>query len=441
MFGAACEILLRVAPAVDPDRLLWEARHLPPTPSMPVWGGIASGVVRFLCRFGTLLLRGGRVPSEPRPAASAIWFYATTKKQARCLQPLAELVPGSWLIEDIHTPPQVAWRQHLLALPFLPWLLVRLLRADPETRQRLGHHFADGWLGYGLTAAWYLRLRRQRPALLVLANDHSLRPRAAHLAARLAGIPTAFVQHAGAGAVEPPLDFDLVCLHGRRSLMVYAAKGPLPPNVYLCGAVLPVVVKTAPPPRRAGCLAFTPGLFDGVGPVGAAIAAVRAAMPALRILLKPHQRSANWPQWQLLADRVGASLAGRQAADAAFFAAVDGIVAGDSYILLEAAALGLPVYWLPPAGASGDQYGFAAEGLFEPLGDVAALLAALRQGAVYPAPEKLRLFLEGWEPGVPPQAAAERIARLLADRVAGGRPVGWEQTSLPGCPAPVWLPR
>jgi len=278
---------------------------------------------------------------------------------------VAARIPHSLLI---HETGPAATLIRWYGLPFLPILLWRIWRLPPAVRSRFLRDLNAIWSAYGEYLNWRSILS-QGVRLLVLANDHSLRPRIAWQAARDSKVPVAYLQHASVGGWEPRLQFDYSFLFGRQTLEVYAGRGSPIGQVFLAGCVGQV-----PPPAPDGVVGICPGLTDPIENVIATAKTIAAG----RQVMRPHPRDLRMEDWHKAADQAGMAFSDpRRERSDGFISGVETVIAGDSNILLEAIRAGRKAVRMVAGREFSDQYGFVSSGLVRWLDD--------RDGADTPA--------------------------------------------------------
>lgn len=115
------------------------------------------------------------------------------------------------------------------SLPFiiyLPYILLdRLNRRDLILLHK----------AFGLTSLFSSLLIKQRPRLVVFANDHIPDARSFILACKNAGVKTAYIQHGSVSKYFPPLEFDLALLESQYSKDIYTSNKKSNSRIELIG--------------------------------------------------------------------------------------------------------------------------------------------------------------------------------------------------------------
>ena len=387
----------------------------------------AVGLLRFGYRMGATLLRERR---SARPASDSpeVLFAIETLNQYEAVRPILahverHLVLG--LLEPFERPfPEGS--AHLRSLRYLPALLRRA--RDPRGWSREGFRRALHlyWLTYGYYLTAVRELQALRPRLVVVSNDHGMRPRTFARAARDTGIPVAYVQHASVTDKFPPLSFDISFLDGMDAAEKYAAVGTTSGKAYLVGIAKADAVRQRRRPkgpiRRLGVCV---NLVDPLPQVVRTLREVAAALPEVEVLLRPHPSDSR-PWRSSVAVEVSD---GRAERSFEFLGRVDAIVSGPSNIILEAALARVPAIFLDFAGRGGDGYGFVDAGLCPVATDAADVRnLVLGLGALRPSLERALRRFHATSGSAYDGRSAELVGALIGSFLTGGgEPVRWRR--------------
>ncbi|MBR7887578.1 hypothetical protein J9B83_01400 [Marinomonas sp. A79] len=101
----------------------------------------------------------------------------------------------------------------------LPFLYIKVLRRKHDVE--LNQYFSIYCRPYVLLPFFFQLLKKTRPNIVVMSNDHNVSNRSLRLAAELLNIKTLYVQHASVSNFFPPLEFDYALLDGRESFYKY----------------------------------------------------------------------------------------------------------------------------------------------------------------------------------------------------------------------------
>lgn len=364
-------------------------------------GGLGWNVLRFLgggVRSWRTLDRHGESHLRGRIVAAA-----TSHNQMRVIDALRKSSPEA---EEAIAPLALVTRPRLPGLPFplAQAYLVSLLQLGQTYRaarmaqgyRRLGWHYAGS--EYALTPGFLQTaqalLRRTRPGLVLVCNDHLMRTRVLARAAHDLGVPTAYVQHASVTDRFPPLFTSVALLDGRDALDKYLAAGPSSSRVFLTGSPLHDALgragATSQPSGRVGvCL----NANDHPSLTAELVRRLQEAPWVDEVEVRTHPRD-HRPWARLLQEEGCTALKVVSAVEEPiehFLARVGRVVAGDSNVHLEAAVFGRPSVRLDPGERPVDAYGFVRAGLMRTAADPAAAVAELARAQVAPA-EVLRHF-------------------------------------------------
>jgi hypothetical protein len=319
-------------------------------------------VKRFVGVFW-LALQALREPrTYARPIQRKIFIVATSDNQVHAVQPVVDRLGAAAVAGDRAFGEWIRRRASLYALPFLPVLILRCLRATAYQRATLPASFSNYWLSYGLFLAACVMLR-DRPSLVVLSSDHTTLPRTMAFAARFLGIPTAFIPHAGVTKGLPPLCFDAAFLDGLHAAQQYARAGPSNTVVFLAGVPrLDAILQR--PPRESRRLAVCPALRDDAASVLELLSQAITVLPAGAVTIRPHPKEPAKQRYVQAALALGCVYSDAQKEPAGnVLQTVDIVVCGDSHLIAEARVARRWVVFFAPRGATGDQYGYIADGL------------------------------------------------------------------------------
>lgn len=247
---------------------------------------------------------------------------------------------------------------------FIPTYLY-LRKHEPRAPQVFDAVFAaQGWL-----EAFQRIVKTFRPEAIVFSNDHSMVPRALFYAAKSAGIPTIYVQHASISPYMPPLEFDLSLLEGNDALEKYKAKGieGLAKLVGMPRFDSYINRRRQTKKKVINIVGIAYNTVDSLERVLELCQALRQEVPGLHLLVRPHpkdQRKINIPVadgtpiFTLSDSKTGSPFD--------FILQCDFLIAGDTSIHLEASMLDIESIYFN-LGAEGaklnDLYGYIQNGL------------------------------------------------------------------------------
>lgn len=380
-------------------------------------------------------------PAKPWPALppGKIVVWADTENQRRCALPLLPHLPDAIHcsfregadLRLTYEQPNEAGRRFRWTLA-RAWLFSggywkRSLASMPQSyRWACGHFFTF--------REWF---RESRPALVLVANDHSTAHRACSLAAKSLGIPTAFLQHASTGEEPAPLHYDLAFLDSETDLERYREREPWMTDH--CRAFVQGNPQHDPSVevRRSFPKDSTVGLCVSSEPeLRAAIDLSRLAAEAgWKAMVRPH------PSFALQAATFVAGMEDIRLSDSksestlSFLEQVTCVVSGLSSIIRDAVIAGrTALLYEPFRRAAGDWYGFEKAGLCALLADADAFRGYLAAPSSFaPSAETVRRFHASF--GTPWEGqSALVVAGVIRRFLSGGDPAGGDAFM----PGPTW---
>lgn len=305
----------------------------------------------------------GDTGRSSEPVRDRLFFVASSDNHVHAIRPVLERLGEGAVLGESRFNERLQQRGALWALPFVPVLTWRCLRASAQQRSTLAASLHTYWLAYGLFVAAAREFAKAPPSLVVLGSDHAFLPRVVGAAARFCGVPTAFIPHDGVTRGLPPLEFDYAFLDGVHMARAYRQCGPSTTSVLLAGVprLDPVIQHRRAPGRR---LALCPALRDD------ATAVLELLEEAVRVLspdavsIRPHPREPMRERYVAAARNFGCRFSDARVESAGdFLKWADIVVCGDSNLLAEARVARRWVVFFDPNNQSGDQYGYIADGL------------------------------------------------------------------------------
>ena len=300
--------------------------------------------------------------ARERVPVGAVVAAVETRNQRDALAPVAALLPEAVLVnlEAESGLPFPSLTAYLVATALWPLPWVRYATANRYVQRSYAHVFHHYWLTYGWYPVARMWLRRVRPQIVLVANDHNMKTRTLAMAAHDEGIPTAYLQHASVTDKFPPLNFDLAFLDGRDALEKYAAIGPAPGAIFLVGPPKYDAFHEARNRSRSlARLGVCTNLLDPTDRVEAVCLELRRRHPDLPLVLRPHPGDSRpWAVWA--AERGITFSDARTELSFAFLRHVDAMVVSDSNIALEALLMNVAVIRYDFAERGVDHYGFLA---------------------------------------------------------------------------------
>lgn len=331
--------------------------------------GIFIRIGSFLWRIVCLikhLPKSMQMPSVPKGVPL---FFVTTNNQTVTLLPIAESMNNANLIGingfGNHQLPLLP--AYILSLMFFPVVLAKFIQSRDMARQSFRYVFDAYWLSYGYYIFLCCLLKKIRPSILIMANDHIMWTRTFLRAAKDENIQTIYFQHASVTDRFPPLEFDYALLDGLDAAHKYAECGKSLTKVLLIGiprfdryyASLNLVgdVKT---------IGICVGLLNSLEEVKSIMLALNTLLQDINFLLRPHPGDDRCDEWEKFAVESGWSFSnGKEENTFGFLSRVDAILAGDSNILLEAVLMNVVGIYYDFSGKKLDWYGFCENGLVD----------------------------------------------------------------------------
>ncbi|MDQ4140486.1 MAG: hypothetical protein M3142_08160 [Bacteroidota bacterium] len=224
-------------------------------------------------------------------------------------------------------------------------------------------------------------LKKYRPQAIIFANDHNTDPRALLLAAKAAGIPTIYLQHASVSTSFPPLSFDLNLLEGQDSLNKYQSCGPVFGQVKLIG--MPKADKYLQNKNQRTTIqsiAVCANIIDETDLIKQLLTKLVQEFPDKTLSFRPHPSDRrNFNFIHNLGTPIHFSDARAEPAFD-FLKKQDAIIAADSSIHLEAVMLNiLSIYYrLEKSNFINDYYGYVRHNLVEKASDLNQLVSIIR---------------------------------------------------------------
>lgn len=296
----------------------------------------------------------------------SVFLFASSTNQKNSLLPLLEYTEKNWQWVDVSHLPTTAsnyfplFLAHILALPFLPFVLSRYWSSHGYKRRSFSFAFDTYWLTYGYYIAAHIWLRKWRPKAILVANDHLMPFRTVCQVASELDIPTLYLQHAPVTSSFPALRFDYAFLNGTDALAEYEQCGFSQTKVFLTGS--PKFDKYANLANRSETIHSIGICLNGLDPterIEELVTRLINQLPDLNFVLRPHPRDTRMDKWKTLANEFNIVLSDANTQlSYEFMQDVDAIIAGDSGIIVEAILMNVyPIYY-DYALEKRDNYGY-----------------------------------------------------------------------------------
>lgn len=226
----------------------------------------------------------------------------------------------------------------------------------------------------------YRIIKRNKPKAIIFSNDHLVISRALLLAANDLRINTYYIQHASISKYFPPLEFTYSLLEGQDSLDKYTkcSNGNIDSIIYLVGmSKFDDYSDQKNKKEKIENLGIAFNLVDSVNDVYETAISIKKAYPNLKIVVRPHP--ADRRDFSLF-KRTDLEWSDPNEEDAfKFLIGIDGLIAGDSNIHLEATLLNITSIYYKYDGVQSDYYGFVKNGLIDSSKNIAELHQKLGQ--------------------------------------------------------------
>ncbi|QNF34190.1 hypothetical protein HUW51_16210 [Adhaeribacter swui] len=316
-----------------------------------------------------------------------IWLYVVSKNNYESLQFLQNHLPGAVFVagqnKEIGIYNQKVNRLSTRRKLFYYFKFFPLLWGLYRLKGKRALRFFD--LIYVATGYYELSvhyLKKYRPKAIIFANDHNTDPRALLLAAKAAGVPTIYIQHASVSTSFPPLAFDLSLLEGQDSLNKYQACGPIAGTVQFIG--MPKAddfLKNKKQRTQIKAIGVCANIIDELQAIQELLTRLTQEFPDRIISFRPHPsdtRNFNF----IFKINPAIQFSDAKAEPAfSFLTKQDALIAADSSIHLEAVMLNvLSIYYrLEKSNFITDYYGYVQHGLVEQAPNLDQLIIILKK--------------------------------------------------------------
>lgn len=163
-----------------------------------------------------------------------ILFFGRTMNNQRTFVPILNSIKHSAYNLDNDSDPLLS-SYMLYSVLGLPFLLLLYISSDKEHRRIIRASKMAYLLTYGKLISTRKVIKRVKPRVLVLANDHSPINRCFLWNAARLGVKTVYTQHASVSNEFPPLTFDYSFLDGQISFDSYGKNSKKDSLVFLSG--------------------------------------------------------------------------------------------------------------------------------------------------------------------------------------------------------------
>lgn len=361
-----------------------------------------------------------------------ILLFVTTKNQRDSFLRLRTIIPNTYLggcYTEVDQPFPLLL-SHLFSLPFFPIVTFHYWKASEYQRLSFRFNLDNYWLTYGAYIACCTWLARLAPSAIIFSNDHNPLNRIALKCARRHNIPTIYLQHASVTAKFPPLDFDYAFLDGRDAARKYDEAGPSRTTVFLVGmAKFDAYAQYVNQHNTLVSLGICTNNFDPIPAVSALCGVLKAQCPQLRLVLRQHPADIRIAEWQSISSLHGIEFSDPRREEAfLFLRGVDGIIAAESSIHLEAAMMNVYPLCYAYNGQYWDWYGYGRHKLYDYCASQTEVLERVR-GLMRGKPfvrERAKAYCETIN--TPYDGKSSLLVKSEVKRIAFGEPdlnVGW----------------
>ncbi|GAB3197246.1 hypothetical protein ABID22_002279 [Pontibacter aydingkolensis] len=324
---------------------------------------------------------------QPEQLRGKVWLYVVSQNNYDSLQFLQAGLPNVVFVagqsKEIgrynHAVARISLRRKFLYYyKFLP-LYFTFLKYKKNSTQRFVDVLYDA---VGFYEVYLTKLQKYKPTAIVFANDHNADARAMLLAAKAAGIRTAYIQHASVSPIFPPLEYDLNLLEGQDALDKYKLCGPVTGRVELVGMPkADAFAQFRNQNKSINRIGIGCNLMDATEEITALASQLAKDFPEADIILRPHPRDnrdfenvlSSYPNIKFSNSRLVPTFE--------YLKEIDILLSGNSGIHLEAVLLNVwAIYYnMNQSERLYDYYGFIQKGLVDEAGSYTALHEMLQQ--------------------------------------------------------------
>lgn len=322
-------------------------------------------------------------------------FYYGSKNQRDSLKPLAQTYQEKSEIgrKNYGESKINEFLIYAQSIKYIPTLYSKIRTANSDERNRLVNHFTTYLLTYGYYRETIKLVTRNKGncEYLFLANDHTMRCRVINQVARIYGIKTIYIQHAGVNWSFPPLDFSFAFLDGLKSAQIYANKGITETKIVLAGSMkLQAHLKDENVTARYQ-IAVCINPLDNLDTVKQVLDSLIPKYKSF-LVIRPHPNDKRFRQIKNYCSNKKVSFSNSKRINSFnFLASVKYLIAGESNIHLEAVVNGVyTIYYKLGKYPNVDWYGFIKEGIiFSQPENLLKLNTLLNSNPIYVRPKIL----------------------------------------------------
>ncbi len=324
---------------------------------------------------------------QPQKLQGKVWLYVVSQNNYDSLRFLKDGLPNAVFVagqsKEIGKYNQAVARislrrKVLYYYKFFP-LYFQFIKYKKLSTNRFTDILYDA---IGFYEVYLSKLQKYKPAAIVFANDHNADARAMLLAAKAAGIKTAYIQHASISPIFPPLDYDLSLLEGQDALDKYKLCGAITGRVELVGMPkADTFIKYRTYNQSIKSIGVGCNLMDATEEIIALASQLANDFPEVTVILRPHPRD-NRDFEKILGSYPNTRFSdSRQVPTFDFLKDLDVLLSGNSGIHLEAVLLNVwSIYFnMNRSEKLHDYYGFIQKGLIDEAATYGQLQSMLQQ--------------------------------------------------------------
>lgn len=308
--------------------------------------------------------------SDDARFTDAIVFFYASLNEKRALKSVANGLENSALVSvDMDDSNAISLvYPYFLGLLYSPWVFINYLKSVGYRRKSFGYALDQYLLASGYIVYLRFLLSFNRPALVVVSNDHSMFARSFALVCRELNIPVAYIQHASVSAKFPRLIFDYAFLDGLDALEKYERKGLGNCEIFLSGvSKLDDAIQKIQRGEFERCyIAICPNSMDDLVAVTDTAKYIKENVAGeFRVCIRPHPGDTRrFAEWKGRAEKYGVEYRSSETeCSSDLMSKSSFVIAADSNILLEAALLKSIPISMPFTGEILDHYGFVRRGV------------------------------------------------------------------------------
>jgi len=310
---------------------------------------------------------------------NTILFFSMSKNQNDCIYPVSSKLSNSCVFgkETEYPFSFTTLIAHLISIPFFVVVLYHFLQSKGVLKLSYKYNLDRYWLTFGYYITVRLWLRRKKPKILILANDHIMECRTMLKAAKDEGIITGYIQHASVTSEFPTLKFDYAFLEGRDALNTYSNIGKSKTTVFLVGSSkfdgYHVTVNSK---AKLESIGICTNSLDPIDKVAALSSCIKEKFSDIQITLRPHPGDKRIAIWKKIATERGLKYSDPNSEDSfSCLEKIDGLIAGNSNIHLEAVLMNVyPLFYDFSQKPDLIKYTFIKNNLVEYFSDIPTII-------------------------------------------------------------------